>query len=284
MIGYNFLASPGQLGNQMFKYAALRGFAENNNQDFLIPPSYLKFEKYSLAYKIATKYLIPRNKQNHFLFDCFEMTSVQKKNIGYLETEHQIKEKSFHFDENIFNCKLSDFDISGFFQTEKYFKNVEDIIRSDFKFKEFINTKANKIISKFDSPVSIHIRRDDYVTNPNHHALNLNYYKESISLFKNEDIFIIFSDDAEWCKQQKLFSDKKFIFASDFTGSFNYLDMCLMSKCDKHIIANSTFSWWGAWLSNQKNIIAPKYWFKNTNLKELNTSDLLPEGWVQIEN
>jgi hypothetical protein len=284
MIGYNFLASPGQLGNQMFKYSALRGIAKNNDQDFLIPPSYLKFEKYALPYKIATKYFIPRNKQNHFLFDCFEMTSVQKKNIGYLKSEYQVKEKNFHFDENIFNSKIADFDISGFFQTEKYFKNVQDTIRSDFKFKKYIESKAENIISKFNSPISIHIRRGDYVTNPNHEALNLKYYQKSINLFKKSDTFIVFSDDTDWCKQQNLFLDKKFNFASDFTNNFDYLDMCLMSKCNKHIIANSTFSWWGAWLSGTNDVIAPSKWFKNTKYSKNNTKDLYPLEWQTVEN
>tara|TARA_B110000003_G_C16563764_1_gene501506 strand:+ start:246 stop:1100 length:855 start_codon:yes stop_codon:yes gene_type:complete len=284
MIGYNFLASPGQLGNQMFKYSALRGIAKNNNQDFLIPPSYLKFEKYALPYKIATKYFIPRNKQNHFLFDCFEMTSVQKKNIGYLKSEYQAKEKHFHFDENIFNSKMADFNISGFFQTEKYFKNVEDTIRSDLKFKKYINSKAENIISKFNSPVSIHIRRGDYVTNPNHEALDLKYYQKSINLFKKSDTFIVFSDDTDWCKQQNLFLDKKFNFASDFTNNFDYLDMCLMSKCNKHIIANSTFSWWGAWLSGTNDVIAPSKWFKNTKYSKNNIKDLYPLEWQTVEN
>ena len=284
MIGFNFLASPGQLGNQMFKYSALRGIAENNNQDFMIPPSYLKFEKYSLPYKIATRYLIPRNKQNHFLFDCFEMISVQKKNIGYLESDHQVKERYFHFDENIFNSKLDDYDISGFFQTEKYFKNVEDIIRSDFKFKKSINSKAKKLISKFNSPISIHVRRGDYITNPNHEALNLKYYEESINLFESDDTFIVFSDDPDWCKEQNLFIDRKFNFASDLTNNFDYLDMCLMSKCNKHIIANSTFSWWGAWLSGSNDVIAPSKWFKNSKYSKYNTKDLYPPEWQTVEN
>jgi hypothetical protein len=284
MIGFNFLASPGQLGNQMFKYSALRGIAKNNNQDFMIPPSYLKFEKYSLPYKIATKYLIPRNKQNHFLFDCFDMSSVKKKNIGYFETVHQVKEKFFHFDENIFNSKISDYDLSGYFQTEKYFKNVEDTIRFDFKFKKSIDSKAEKLISKFNSPISIHIRRGDYITNPNHEALNLKYYEEAINLFKGGNTFIVFSDDTNWCKQQNLFKDKKFNFASDLSNNFDYLDMCLMSKCSKHIIANSTFSWWGAWLSGSNDVIAPSKWFKNTKYSKYNTKDLYPPEWQTVEN
>tara|TARA_Y100000389_G_scaffold203370_1_gene251590 strand:- start:1797 stop:2435 length:639 start_codon:yes stop_codon:yes gene_type:complete len=212
------------------------------------------------------------------------MTSVQKKNIGYLKSEYQVKEKNFHFDENIFNSKIADFDISGFFQTEKYFKNVEDTIRSDFKFKKYIESKAENIISKFNSPISIHIRRGDYVTNPNHEALNLKYYQKSINLFKKSDTFIVFSDDTDWCKQQNLFLDKKFNFASDFTNNFDYLDMCLMSKCNKHIIANSTFSWWGAWLSGTNDVIAPSKWFKNTKYSKNNTKDLYPLEWQTVEN
>ena len=94
----------------------------------------------------------------------------------------------------------------------------------------------------------------------------------------------MFSDDTNWCKQQNLFKDKKFNFASDLSNNFDYLDMCLMSKCSKHIIANSTFSWWGAWLSGSNDVIAPSKWFKNTECSKYNTKDLYPPEWQTVEN
>jgi len=284
MIGFNFIASPGDLGNQMFKYAALRGIAKTNNKDFLIPPSYYKLEKYKPLYKLYVKTINPKIRQNHLLFDCFKMESVNQKNIGYIETDNLIKEKQFHFDPDFFSVEHNNFDILGYFQSEKYFKNVSDIIRSDFQFKDNIDKRSKSILLRLVNPVSIHVRRGDYLTNPNHSSLNISYYRRAISRFDHERTFLIFSDDTNWCKKQHIFSNKNFLFAEDFTKGIKYLDLSLMSKCNDHIIANSTFSWWGAWLSNSKNIYAPKHWFKNSKYEDYDTKDLYPENWNLINH
>ena len=284
MIGFNYIASPGRLGNQMFKYAALRGIANNISTDFLIPPSYKKLENYPLMFKIAIKFLIPKNKQNHLLFEYFEMSSIKKKNVGYIETENVIEETQFNFDENIFHTSLNNFNLQGYFQTYKYFENVETLIKNDFKFKKNTNNKCSEIISRFDNPTSIHIRRGDYLTTNTHNPLEQNYYEKGIEEISQKSDLIIFTDDVEWCKNNSFFKKKNIYFAHEFTKSIDILDLCLMTKCKNHIIANSVFSWWGAYLSHQEKVIAPKYWFKNTKNSNLNTEDLIPNSWIQIEN
>ena len=96
--------------------------------------------------------------------------------------------------------------------------------------------------------------------------------------FKSDRQVIIFTDDPKWCNEQNIFSDDRFLISE---GSSNYVDMCLMSMCSSHIIANSSFSWWGAWLAKSKKVIAPKIWF-GEELKSNDTKDLYPESWETI--
>tara|TARA_B100000902_G_scaffold59643_1_gene66740 strand:+ start:21363 stop:22220 length:858 start_codon:yes stop_codon:yes gene_type:complete len=285
MISFNYLASPGQLGNQMFKYAALRGISNFLNKDFLMPPSN-KFLNNKNLFKVAYKLNLAdsRNHVNHVLFEYFNMKSVQKNNIGYSDFGHSIKESGFSFDNRFFNKDLKDFDIYGFFQSYKYFSEVDHIVKNDFVFKNNFKNNALKIISKINDPISIHVRRGDYLTNPNHSALDIQYYERSIDYFGKNKNFIIFSDDILWCKNVEIFQNENIFFADDFTGGKEQLDMCLMSLCDRHIIANSTFSWWGAWLSNQEEVLAPSNWFKNSAYSNYETKDLYPLKWKKIEN
>lgn len=134
-------------------------------------------------------------------------------------------------------------------------------------------------ICSIESPISLHVRRTDYVTNPNHSSLGLEYYEEALKQFDSKRNVLIFSDDTEWCKNQKIFESDRFYVSE---GQTNYADLCLMTLCEDHIIANSSFSWWGAWLAEDNRVIAPSGWFSGTNLEHLDTTDLLPETWEII--
>ena len=114
--------------------------------------------------------------------------------------------------------------------------------------------------------------------------MDLSYYQSAISSFSKDSEFLVFSDDIQWVKSQKLFTNKKFKFAETYTKNIDYLDLSLMSNCQQHIIANSSFSWWGAWLSNNEKTFAPKNWFKDSKNSELNTKDIVPKDWILIEN
>ena len=284
MIGFNKLASPGELGNQMFKYAALKGIASNRNLNYCIPPSLNYYTNFLNLSKLYNFKLIKKFFSNHFLFNCFEMKTLNKENIKYLKSDKTIYENGFNFDKNLFDTCKDNININGFFQTEKYFKDIRDELKKDFTFTYKYRKKSNDIFNNLNNPISIHIRRTDYITNPNHHALDLNYYENAISHFSNDSEFLIFSDDIEWVKNQKLFKNKRFKLAATHTGNIDYLDLSLMSNCEEHIIANSSFSWWGALLSNNKKTFAPKNWFKDSKNKELDTKDLVPNEWILIEN
>ena len=116
------------------------------------------------------------------------------------------------------------------------------------------------------------------INSDNHYNQSLDYYEKALSKFDSKRQVVIFSDDPQWCVEQKLFESDRFIVSS---GNDPYIDLYLMSQCDDFIIANSTFSWWGAWLANRGKVIAPKKWFGPNN-SHLNTKDLYPEHWEII--
>ena len=279
-ISYNRLGSNGRLGNQMFQYAGLRGIAANRNFEWLIP----RPDNYGDS--------------NYGLFDCFEMSSVKEENFGQLNGQ-SIARGQFHFSQEFFDNCPDNINLHDYFQTEKYFKNIEDVIRNDFSFKKEIVKSCLEILDELVDPIFIHIRRGDYVNQPdNHPVCSTSYYKSSLNHFKDTSSVLIFSDDPEWCKSQELFSDDRFLI-SEFNLKYNqtsdtndgrvkslipYYDLCLMSMCQGGIIANSSMSWWGAWMIQNpiQPIIAPNPWF-GKNYIHYDMSDLIPERWV-IQN
>ena len=264
-VAFNHLGKLGQLGNQMFQYAATKGVASKLDVPFMIPNHREVFDD-----GIGNRYTI-------LLFDAFKLTSASL--LGTLRTENYVQENGFTFNKNLFKIdKTENCSLYGFFQTEKYFKHIEKQIRKDFTFKDDIKNECDDLIKQFTNPIALHIRRGDFVwNNKNHPPLSLDYYKSALDLFDSDREVIIFSDDTEWCKEQELFADDRFAVAE---GGDQFYDLCLMSMCDDFIIANSTFSWWGAWLGNRGKVIAPKNWFGETLGHD--TKDLYCKGWTVL--
>lgn len=262
-VAFNYLGKLGQLGNQMFQYSATIGISRKLGVTYTIP-NHTDVVVDALGNKLRIE-----------LFDCFD---IKPENVGHLNTTNVFPQDGFEFDSKFFNIdhKL-DFTLHGFFQTEKYFKHCENEIREQFTFKKQIVDECKEITEDFfQNPVALHIRRGDYLINSgNHFNQKLDYYEKSLSKFDSRRQIIIFSDDPKWCMEQKLFSDDRFIISS---GNSPYHDLYLMSQCDDFIIANSTFSWWGAWLANRGKVIAPKNWFGPNNA-HLNTKDLYLDNW-----
>ena len=279
MIGFNYLGKLGQLGNQMFQYASLRGIAKNRGFDFRIPYHQEVFVD-SLGNRLRIE-----------LFTPFIMSHVTLSNVGMVGTDNlhdsqsidsTVPEPHFHFSEDLFNNCPDNITLHGYYQSEKYFKNVEEEIRHDFTFKPEIAVNCKHTMSTVDTPIALHIRRGDYLRNSDQHTnLGLDYYKASLEKFDKERTVIIFSDDPGWCKEQDLFSGDRFLVAE---GNDSYTDLCLMSLCSDFIIANSSFSWWGAWLSKgvDKIVCAPDNWFGPNNAHH-NTCDILPSEWVIVK-
>lgn len=169
----------------------------------------------------------------------------------------------------------------GYFQTEKYFKHNRDHIVHLFRLPYGM---INRVWEDYENvyidnlTCSIHVRRGDYLKLPNHHpTLTMEYYKKAMEEIR-ADKYLIFSDDMKWCKAN--FVGNKFTFIENEP---DYIDMYMMSICHNHIIANSSFSWWGAWLNtyNDKIVVAPNKWFGPAK-GDINTKDLIPEEWIKI--
>ena len=279
MIGYDRLGSNGRLGNQMFQYAALRGIAAKHSYDWCIPP-----ENYP-------------HDSNYGLFETFQLTNLTPKNIGFVDGK-TIFEKNHSFDNEIFEYCSDNINLHGYFQTEKYFYHIREQILQDFSFKDdYLNPCKQFVDSLNTSPIFLHIRRSDAIGREDHHPiLNLSYFEQALSNWDDDQIVFVFTDDIEWCKSQKFFNQDRFLF-NESNKRYSYktidgtgipqntllpqVDLCLMSLCSGAIIANSSFSWWGAWLQNDRGIIvAPNYknWF-GPSLSHLDTSDIIPERW-----
>ena len=263
MIGFNYLGKLGQLGNQMFQFAATLGVARYTGVTYSIP-NHDEVIVDALGNKLRIE-----------LFDCFD---IKPENTGILKTDYVVAEKGFEFDPSILSSSREvDYTLHGFFQTEKYFKHCARELREQFSFKKYIVDECNDIIEEcFDNPIALHIRRGDFLINSgNHYNQSLDYYEKALSKFDSERQVVIFSDDPQWCVEQKLFESDRFIVSS---GNDPYVDLYLMTQCSDFIIANSTFSWWGAWLANKGRVIAPKKWFGPNN-SHLNIKDLYPDHW-----
>lgn len=277
----------GGLGNQMFQYAAGKALAIKHNTELKLDINW-----FSNIEEVHT----PR-KFELLIFDITEnfasnseIAKFQDKKIikFVIKNKKRIIEKSFNFDPEILNLPNNVY-LEGYWQAENYFKSIEKIIRKDFSFKSHLEGK-NREISKLmqDNSVSLHVRRSDYVNNPEtnsfHGTCNLDYYSKAINLIaqkvNNPKIFV-FSDDMEWVRKNlNIPYQTYFIEWNKDENSFE--DMRLMSLCSYNIIANSSFSWWSAWLNQNpdKIVIAPQKWF---NLPEINThQDLIPEDWIRL--
>ena len=260
MLAFNHLGTLGRLGNQMFQYASLRGIAARKGYQFCIPPSNFQDEW-----------------RNHQLFEVFELSNYPNSgeflDNGYAPV---VQEKTFGYDKELHDLCPNDVSLWGFFQTEKYFKHIEESIREDFKFRDHILEPCTEMAESIGNAVSLHVRRTDFLKNSgNHYNLQLDYYEKALSKIDPDRTVIVFSDDSEWCEQQELFSGDRFMISE---SNDNGVDMCLMTFCKAHIIANSSFSWWGAWLANSKEVIAPSKWFGPNN-SHLNTKDIYCNHW-----
>ncbi|WP_428024388.1 alpha-1,2-fucosyltransferase [Arcobacter sp.] len=266
----------GGLGNQMFQYAFAYAFAKKFNSNLLLSTNYFKHDlirSYQLYnFNLTYNKLINQDDLN-FLSNNFFL--YEEKNFCY--SEIKLQKSNIIFD--------------GYFQSENYFKDYRKEILNEFKLSTTLCLKSKKylnIINNSPIAVSIHIRRGDYIsnekTNAFHGTCDLNYYNKSINYILSEKkernvIFFIFSDDITWCKENFTFLSKK-IFVQ-LPNNFEHEELYLMSQCKHNIIANSTFSWWAAWLNENKNkiIIAPNKWF---NDKSMNDKDLIPKEWKKM--
>jgi hypothetical protein len=285
----------GGLGNQMFQYAVGRALSITQQQALLLDiedfANYPLHQGFELERVFNCPVTVANSKDiSHVLgwqSNKHIKTRLTSPRWAKLRNRHFIVEPHFHYWSAIHQLSSSVY-LFGYWQSEHYFQNIIDIIRADFSFKPVLNAKNSEVAQKISqvNAVSIHIRRGDYVQNPAalavHGLCSLAYYQAAIKTMAesiNQPHFFIFSDDIAWVK-----ANINIAFPCEYIshnqGADSYNDMRLMSLCQHHIIANSSFSWWGAWLnpSPTKIVIAPKQWFAI----DKNTCDLLPNNWIKL--
>ncbi|MBW4890082.1 alpha-1,2-fucosyltransferase [Mucilaginibacter sp. HMF5004] len=282
----------GGLGNQMFQYAAAKALSLKRNipfaTDFDDPYIYAKrsfgLDVFNLEYQTATTKQLSKSKpKTKVMRRLYKWTGNNPDKYLYRE------KKDFHYQPEFFDCNDGSY-ISGFWQSEKYFLDIADTIRRDFSFKNRPSAANSAWLEKIKAcnAVSIHIRRGDYVsvahTNQLHGTCNLDYYQQAINAISGKvenPVFFCFSDDIEWTKANLKTGAETHYVDCNTTPDSGYQDMRLMSNCKHHIIANSSFSWWGAWLNPDadKVVIAPKKWL---NSSDIIVKDLIPDTWLKL--
>jgi len=244
----------GGLGNQLFQWAATKALSIKHNTDYAFDFSYFNSNQWNLELNKFKKIILKKHNESISL---------------------NIVTDDFYF-KKIENDSLLD----GYWQSEKYFNEIDCLIREDLKIenniKEYI---VNKYSILNENTVSLHVRRGDYINIQNFHPLQtIDYYKNAYDTINENSInVLILSDDVNWCKKNIKFNNTSYI-----ENETNIVDLYIMSLCKHNIIANSSFSWWGAWLNENKNkkIVCPINWFgKETNIY---TGDIAPEKWLKV--
>lgn len=267
MVTFLSLGGLGRLGNQMFQLASTFGIGQRLGYEVKFPREIMiGGSPESLDSYTGCK-----------LYECFEIP--ESLLLPASEIFHKIRfrynEGDFRYNDQTESLEPG-VDLYGYFQTEKYFRNCKEEILEIFRFRKEITNRANTFLEVKENYVSVHVRRGDYLNSPHHHpSQSVDYYTKAMKNFDENSIFCFFSDDLNWCKEN--FKGDNFIFIE--TGN-PYYDLYLMSKFQNHIIANSSFSWWGAWLAGSKKTVAPLNWFGP--LLDKNTSDVYCENWIKI--
>jgi len=280
----------GGLGNQMFQYAAGFSLAKRLNSELILDLS---------AFENIPINQTPRN----FELDIFNITAQYQR--GRLPRKKNSKLRKvfstlFNCQDNFYNEPHFHYDskfpflrdkvwLHGYWQSFRYFESNRLLLQKQFSFLKSPSDKNLKLIQdiSFSNSLSIHIRRGDYITNPNslaHHPVcSIEYYERALKyVLENQDSIkcFVFSDDIPWVKNNlKLPPTSTYITHN--TGALAHEDLRLMMSCKHHVIANSSFSWWAAWLSNAecKLVVAPVIWFKDSSII---TSDLIPSNWIRL--
>lgn len=243
----------GGLGNQLFQWAYGEALSVEHNTSLVLDLG---------NYTKTCSNITPRSYELH--------------KFPYIKTDNgKSNNKPIIFVHDIFRYKKLDYDdnysyyLDGYWQSEKYFITIRNTIVEKLQRPKEV-TKNDTGIS-----VSLHVRRTDYLTSNNFHIVqNINYYNSALDIIGEYDKLYIFSDDIEWCKKNLKYHNMVFLNQS------NVEDLWSMASCDHNIIANSSFSWWGAWLNTNPNkiVVAPKNWFGNN---DIDTTDILPSSWIK---
>ena len=272
----------GGLGNQMFQYSMAKNYAIKND----------------LLLQIDTSFLDNKNKGSEFVYRDFELDLLSVDDEMWRPDNNYlcVHEPHFHHSDQPF--RQADQILSGnpgkhvmfegYWQTPKYFHENADVIRELFQHKNRVSSKKGifkQMVNQIDSceSVMINIRRGDYLNSNFHGVVSIEYINQAIELLKkslNNLNFFVFSDDLPWCEHNIKHKNCTFVDHTYAGEKFEYY-LQLMKRCKHHIISNSTFAWWSAWLNDNpdQHVVAPRRWFTDPSM---NTNDLIPESWMRI--
>lgn len=289
----------GGLGNQLFQYAFARNLSILWNQplkldlsffeNFKIPDVY-RLDRFKINAEIATTSDIRMFKRREF--PRF-ISGLAKRIVGHKIFYH----KKNHHDENyispekVKSLTMENIYLSGYWAGENSFMENAEILRKEIQPVSPLTAASDELLQRIDNfnSVSLHFRRNDYVGNPYFAELTMNYYSRAIKYISantENPVFFLFSDDPEWVADN-FDTDMKFIIVDVNNSQTDYQDLILMSRCKHNIMANSTFSWWAAWLNENpdKIVMAPKKWFNNASAqKKYDNNHLVAINWIKINN
>jgi hypothetical protein len=289
----------GGLGNQMFQYAFAKALSLKLRVEFFLDCSFFNQQEERLNFTPRTFELILFNIKSSIastdqLLD-FKAENFSNKIRRKLNLIHYkcFCESTFSFNDTSVSIKAPVY-VDGYWQSEKYFIDFKKEIAEDFSFTQALDERNEIMLNKIKSTnsVSIHVRRGDFIKSTNnfnfHGVCSLQYYQNAITtiLGKQKDVeFFVFSDEPEWVEKHLLGKVNKITLVTNNIGNDSWKDMYLMKECKHNIIANSSFSWWGAWLNSNpdKLVIAPKRWFATTD-PFWDYKDIVPSSWLKLNN
>jgi hypothetical protein len=284
----------GGLGNQMFQYATGWSLARRLGAELSVDRTWLEGEglfatarHYELdAFRLQTRSAAPNVVSKLERRSENALNGLRRK-LGLAASVTVLHEESHAFDAR-FDTVSGNVLLVGYWQSERYFVNCAEAIRTEFELADAPSPRNRELIEQIraTNSLSLHVRRGDYVSDETtsrfHGLMPVSYYRKAVELVAEEagpvEIFV-FSDDINWCKRELAIPGYNLYYVDHNTRGSE--DMRLMSACRHHILANSSFSWWGAWLNPDptKIVIAPARWFQNGSI---DSSDLLPQGWLQL--
>ena len=285
----------GGLGNQMFQYAFACKLKKVRPEECILFD--LKDYKGYKLNKYELKSVFSIDLKTPSFVQLISMTSPFSSNKLYgkvfrklfktlgLRKKEIVEKGHFYYHPDLLQIK-GDAYYDGYWSNVKYFEDIRDQLLMDFSFRKKIGEKALLTLNQIKSTnsVGLHVRRGDYLLFDIYKGIcNIDYYKKAIDYIKKHvenPYFYVFSNDLAWCKENLSPYLEKYTLVDGNTGPDNYIDMQLMMNCKHNIIANSTFSWWGAWLNQNENkiVVSPEKWLNDENVGRIQ-----PEEWVLIK-
>jgi len=285
----------GGLGNQMFQYAFALSLAVAGGDDIYLDGSGLANDRLHNGFELDRLFSLA--------LPAARIEDVRRLSDSPVSLAGRIRRKYFskrsHFIDRKFGYQPELFEMpddmyfEGYWQSEKYFKPIEARIRERLAFARPLDDRNEELLASLPRPIaSVHVRRGDYLRHANLNLCTPAYYGRAVEAISRDGgigSLLVFSDDAEYCRTALEPRGVPATIVDWNAGPESWQDMAMMSRCDRHVIANSSFSWWGAWLDPNpaKRIVAPSIW----NRREIRDADLyysfkfndiVPEGWERV--